>query len=494
MESLWVAKTGLEAQQMRMSVVSNNLANVNTTGFKRGRAIFEDLLYQNVAAGRRLDVATDGITDRLESRHRRQSRRDRQAVRARQHPKHEQPARHRDPRARILRDPDARRRSGIHARRHLPDRRRRPDGDVERLRAAAGRDDSHQRASRHDRSGRRRVGGAGRPSGSDSGGHGPARRFRESRGPAIERPKPHGGVGLERPPAARNPGLERARHRRARRARGVQRERRRGARLDDRNAARVRDELARDRDQPTRCCSISPTTCKGCDETTRHRHRRRGVAPRVQHDAARGRRSHGRHRLSARVARREPRLRIGPRDDLQPRRQLRLVHGPARARGRRHSHDQSSSSAPMRRRNRAARPRRTRASTRAYRSSRASRSRSNGRPILNAEIRSVALVRRQRRREPEQPPGRQHHGDRRRALAERQPARARRKAHQRSIKGEEYIRLQGIIRPVDIGPANSVASTKVADAKISYSGKGHLADSSSPGWLSRFFNSPWFPF
>jgi flagellar basal-body rod protein FlgG len=47
-ESLWVAKTGLEAQQMRMSVVSNNLANVNTTGFKRGRAIFEDLLYQTV--------------------------------------------------------------------------------------------------------------------------------------------------------------------------------------------------------------------------------------------------------------------------------------------------------------------------------------------------------------------------------------------------------------------------------------------------------------
>jgi flagellar basal-body rod protein FlgG len=48
MESLWVAKTGLEAQQMRMSVISNNLANVNTTGFKKGRAIFEDLLYQNV--------------------------------------------------------------------------------------------------------------------------------------------------------------------------------------------------------------------------------------------------------------------------------------------------------------------------------------------------------------------------------------------------------------------------------------------------------------
>ncbi len=47
-QALWVAKTGLDAQQMRMTVVSNNLANVNTTGFKQGRAVFEDLLYQNV--------------------------------------------------------------------------------------------------------------------------------------------------------------------------------------------------------------------------------------------------------------------------------------------------------------------------------------------------------------------------------------------------------------------------------------------------------------
>ncbi len=47
-QALWVAKTGLDAQQTRMSVVSNNLANVNTTGFKRGRAAFEDLLYQQV--------------------------------------------------------------------------------------------------------------------------------------------------------------------------------------------------------------------------------------------------------------------------------------------------------------------------------------------------------------------------------------------------------------------------------------------------------------
>jgi flagellar basal-body rod protein FlgG len=46
--ALWVAKTGLDAQQMRMSVISNNLANASTTGFKQGRAQFEDLLYQNV--------------------------------------------------------------------------------------------------------------------------------------------------------------------------------------------------------------------------------------------------------------------------------------------------------------------------------------------------------------------------------------------------------------------------------------------------------------
>ncbi|MGR9105734.1 MAG: flagellar basal-body rod protein FlgG [Gammaproteobacteria bacterium] len=46
--ALWVAKTGLDAQQTRMSIISNNLANVNTTGFKKDRGVFEDLLYQNV--------------------------------------------------------------------------------------------------------------------------------------------------------------------------------------------------------------------------------------------------------------------------------------------------------------------------------------------------------------------------------------------------------------------------------------------------------------
>jgi flagellar basal-body rod protein FlgG len=47
-QALWIAKTGLDAQQTRMSVISNNLANVTTTGFKADRAVFEDLLYQTI--------------------------------------------------------------------------------------------------------------------------------------------------------------------------------------------------------------------------------------------------------------------------------------------------------------------------------------------------------------------------------------------------------------------------------------------------------------
>ena len=46
--SLWISKTGLDAQQTQMDVVANNLANVNVNGFKRARAVFEDLLYQTL--------------------------------------------------------------------------------------------------------------------------------------------------------------------------------------------------------------------------------------------------------------------------------------------------------------------------------------------------------------------------------------------------------------------------------------------------------------
>jgi flagellar L-ring protein precursor FlgH len=61
-------------------------------------------------------------------------------------------------------------------------------------------------------------------------------------------------------------------------------------------------------------------------------------------------------------------------------------------------------------------------------------------------------------------------------------------------QGKEYVRIQGIVRPIDIDPDNSISSLKVADAMISYGGKGALADANTPGVLSRFFNLPWMPF
>jgi flagellar L-ring protein precursor FlgH len=60
--------------------------------------------------------------------------------------------------------------------------------------------------------------------------------------------------------------------------------------------------------------------------------------------------------------------------------------------------------------------------------------------------------------------------------------------------GSEYIRLAGIVRPIDIDVANIVPSSKVADATIMYTGDGAMAESSKMGWITRFFNSPIFPF
>jgi flagellar L-ring protein FlgH len=61
-------------------------------------------------------------------------------------------------------------------------------------------------------------------------------------------------------------------------------------------------------------------------------------------------------------------------------------------------------------------------------------------------------------------------------------------------QGKEYVRIQGIVRPIDINPDNTISSLKVADAMISYGGNGALADASTPGLLSRFFNFGWLPF
>jgi flagellar L-ring protein precursor FlgH len=61
-------------------------------------------------------------------------------------------------------------------------------------------------------------------------------------------------------------------------------------------------------------------------------------------------------------------------------------------------------------------------------------------------------------------------------------------------QGREFVRLQGIVRPIDIGPDNSVPSWRIADAYIAYGGQGTLANANAPGWLYRFFNSPKTPF
>ncbi|MCC6069924.1 flagellar basal body L-ring protein FlgH [Massilia sp. GCM10020059] len=61
-------------------------------------------------------------------------------------------------------------------------------------------------------------------------------------------------------------------------------------------------------------------------------------------------------------------------------------------------------------------------------------------------------------------------------------------------QGEEFVRLAGFLRAADIDADNQVSSLRVANARISYSGKGALSDANQPGWLTRFFVSPWMPF
>ncbi len=61
-------------------------------------------------------------------------------------------------------------------------------------------------------------------------------------------------------------------------------------------------------------------------------------------------------------------------------------------------------------------------------------------------------------------------------------------------RGDEYIRLSGLVRPEDIAPDNTVQSTRLADARISYSGTGEVHDANAMGWLAKFFISPIWPF
>lgn len=60
--------------------------------------------------------------------------------------------------------------------------------------------------------------------------------------------------------------------------------------------------------------------------------------------------------------------------------------------------------------------------------------------------------------------------------------------------GDEYIRITGLIRPQDISPTNTVVSSKVADARISFGGRGSLDNATKQGWITRITMSPWWPF
>lgn len=60
-------------------------------------------------------------------------------------------------------------------------------------------------------------------------------------------------------------------------------------------------------------------------------------------------------------------------------------------------------------------------------------------------------------------------------------------------QGNEYVQIEGIVRPADIAPDNSIPSSRVADAHIAYGGRGPVAESNAMGWLSRFFSSPYYP-
>jgi flagellar L-ring protein precursor FlgH len=60
-------------------------------------------------------------------------------------------------------------------------------------------------------------------------------------------------------------------------------------------------------------------------------------------------------------------------------------------------------------------------------------------------------------------------------------------------QGDEYIRLSGLVRLEDINSNNQISSQNVANARISYAGRGALNDSNSAGWLTRFFTHPLFP-
>ncbi len=199
--ALWAAKTGLDAQQTQMTVTANNLANVNTNGFKKSRAVFDDLLYQNVS---QVGAATSQNTVspvRPAAGHRRARGRHREELHPGQPRQHRQRAGPGDPGPRFLPGAAARTARSAYTR----------DGSFQvnaqgQLVNASGYQVQPaitipqrcaERDHRPDGVGQR---AAGRAVSAHAGRHPAAGRFHQSGGPAGRRRQPRGRV---RPPAAR---------------------------------------------------------------------------------------------------------------------------------------------------------------------------------------------------------------------------------------------------------------------------------------------------
>ena len=154
--ALYSAASGMSAQEMSVDNIAHNLANANTVGFKARQIQFQDLLYQTVrAAGRRGGLADSGA-DRSANRARHKGRFERDRAHAGDSCQHLEPARRGDPRQRIFPGSAGQRRTGLHARRHVPSGPRRQRGDARRRGAGAADHNSAGRAIHHHRAGRDR--------------------------------------------------------------------------------------------------------------------------------------------------------------------------------------------------------------------------------------------------------------------------------------------------------------------------------------------------
>ena len=247
--SLWISKTGLDAQQTQLDVISNNLANVGTNGFKRSRAVFEDLLYQTMrqagAASSDQTQLPTGLQVGLGTR----AGRDRAHLHPGQPAADREPARRRDPRQRLLPGAAARRHDRLHARRLVPGRARPASSSpTPATRSSpASRSRSTAQSVTIGSDGTVTV-DAARAGDAAAGRPAAARQLHQRRRPRAAGREPlrrdrrlgHADVDV--------PGHERPRHGAAGLRRDLERQRRRGARPDDPDAARLRDQLEGDPD------------------------------------------------------------------------------------------------------------------------------------------------------------------------------------------------------------------------------------------------------